>query len=84
MRFAFTQRFGRRVRKLPDDQQVMLRAALRRFAVDPRDPTLRTQKLSGDLAGYWAFSVDMDLRVLVRWEGDLATLVAIGTHDEVY
>jgi mRNA-degrading endonuclease YafQ of YafQ-DinJ toxin-antitoxin module len=62
----------------------MLRAVLRRFAVDPRDPLLRTHKLRGDLDGYWAFSVDDDLRVLFRWNGDLATLVSMGTHDEVY
>ena len=62
----------------------MLRAALRRFAVDPQDPVLRTHKLQGDLAAYWAFSVDSDLRVLVRWEGDEAFLVNLGSHDEVY
>jgi len=62
----------------------MLRAALRRFAADPRDPLLRTHKLKGDLESYWAFSVDDDLRVLFRWEGDIAFLVHLGTDDEVY
>lgn len=62
----------------------MLRAALRRFAADPRDALLRTHKLKGDLESYWAFSVDDDLRVLFRWEGDIAFLVHLGTHDEVY
>ena len=62
----------------------MLRAALRRFAVDPQDPLLRTHKLKGDLDPYWSFSVDDDLRVLFRWEGDGAFLVALGSHDEVY
>ena len=62
----------------------MLRAALRRFAVDPRDPLLRTHKLKGELVDYWAFSVDDDLRVLFRWDADVAFLVNIGTHDEVY
>ena len=62
----------------------MLRAALRRFAVDPQDALLRTHKLKGDLGHYWAFSVDDDLRVLFRWEGDEAFLVNPGTHAEVY
>ena len=44
----------------------MLRAALRRFAADPKDPILLTHKLAGDLDAYWAFSVDDDLRVLLR------------------
>ncbi len=62
----------------------MLRSALRRFAVDPQDPLLRTHKLKGDLDAYWAFSVDDDVRVLFRWNGDEAFLVTLGTHDEVY
>lgn len=62
----------------------MLRAALRRFAKDPRDPTLRIHRLKGELAAYWAFSVEEDLRVLFRWEGDSAFLVNLGSHDEVY
>jgi mRNA-degrading endonuclease YafQ of YafQ-DinJ toxin-antitoxin module len=45
---------------------------------------LRTHKLTGELRGYWAFTVDDDLRVLFRWEGEEAFLVHLGTHDEVY
>ncbi len=84
MRLAFTPRFGRRARKLTPLQRALLRAALRRFAIDPRDPVLRTHRLRGELGGYWAFAVDDDLRVLFRWDDDLATLVTIGTHDEIY
>ena len=62
----------------------MLRAALRRFAAEPQDPLLRMHKLKGDLDAYWAFSVDDDLRVLFRWEGDKAFLVNLGSHDQVY
>lgn len=62
----------------------MLRAALRRFAADPQDALLHTQKLKGELEAYSAFSVDDNLRVLFRWEGDEAFLVNLGSHDEVY
>ena len=62
----------------------MLRAALRRFEADPKDPLLRTHKLKGDLGAYWAFSVDGDLRVLFRWDGDAEFLVSLGSHDQVY
>ena len=84
MRFAVSGRFRRRDKKLRTDQRLLLRAALRRFGRDPMDPLLRTHKLKGELAGYWAFAVDDDLRVLFRWDGDVAFLVDIGTHDEVY
>ena len=84
MRFTASSRFIRKAKKLREPQASMLRAALRRFADDPQDPILRTHELQGELAAYWAFSVDGDLRVLFRWEGDEAFLVNLGSHDEVY
>lgn len=62
----------------------MLRGALRRFAADPGDSLLHVHKLKGELAEYWAFSIDDDLRVLFRWNGDEAFLVNLGSHAEVY
>jgi mRNA-degrading endonuclease YafQ of YafQ-DinJ toxin-antitoxin module len=84
LRLSASSRFLRRAKKLKEPQASMLRAALRRFATDPQDPLLRTHKLNGELDAYWAFSVDDDLRVLFRWEGDEAFLVLLGSHDEVY
>ena len=84
MRVMASTRFMRNARKLREPGASMLRAALRRFAVDPQDPLLRTHKLKGELDVYWAFGVDSDLRVLFRWEGDEAFLVNLGSHDEVY
>lgn len=62
----------------------MLRAALLRFAANPKDPLLRSHKLGGELKDYWAFSVDDDLRVVFRWEGGEAFLVNLRSHNEVY
>ena len=84
MRFVVSSRFTRRAGKLDGRRALLLRAALSRFAADPRDPLLRTHKLKGDLAAYWAFSVDDDLRVLFRWEGEVAFLVNLGSHDQIY
>jgi mRNA-degrading endonuclease YafQ of YafQ-DinJ toxin-antitoxin module len=84
MRLTASSRFLRKAKKLPEPQASMLRAALRRFAANPMDPLLRTHKLTGDLAAYWAFTVDHDLRVLVRWDQDEAFLVNLGTHDQVH
>jgi len=84
MRLTPSSRFKRKARKLKDPQASMLRAALRRFVADPQDPLLATHKLKGELGGYWAFSVDGDLRVLFRWDGDQAFLVNLGSHDQIY
>ena len=84
MRVIASTRFPRRAKKLMPPRDELLRAAMRRFAVDPQDPLLGTHKLKGDLGDYWAFRVDDDVRVLFRWDGDVCLLVALGTHDEVY
>jgi len=84
MRFARSSAFKRRAEKLTREQTAMLAAALRRFSRNPRDPLLSTHRLKGDLKDYWAFSVDQDLRVAFRWQGDEAFLVTIGSHDEAY
>lgn len=84
MRVVASAHFLRRARKLKPPRDELLRAALRRFVADPQDPLLRTHKLKGDLADYWSFGVDDDLRVLFRWDGNVCFLVALGTHDEIY
>lgn len=84
MKVVPTAPFRRRAKKLTSSQRTTLAHALRRFQADPFDPALRTHKLSGPLAGKWAFSVAYDLRVVCLLEGDTAYLLAIGSHDEVY
>mgnify|MGYP006298929895 CR=1 FL=1 len=55
------------------------------FLRDPFSASLRTHKLSGKLAGLWAFSIDDDYRVVFEFinKGSVL-LVDFGTHDEVY
>jgi len=84
VRITASSRFLRRAKRLRPPRDELLRAALRRFAANPNDPLLRAHKLKGELSDYWAFSVDDDLRVLFRWDGEVCFLVHLGGHDEVY
>jgi mRNA-degrading endonuclease YafQ of YafQ-DinJ toxin-antitoxin module len=84
MRIRASSGFLRRARKLRPPRDELLRAALRRFSADPNDSLLRAHKLKGELADYWSFSVDDDLRVLFRWDGEVCFLVTLGKHDEIY
>jgi addiction module RelE/StbE family toxin len=55
------------------------------FLENPFFPQLRTHKLSGKLAGQWAFSVDNDCRIVFEFVGeDRVLLIDVGSHDEVY
>jgi mRNA-degrading endonuclease YafQ of YafQ-DinJ toxin-antitoxin module len=55
------------------------------FLENPFFPQLRTHKLSGKLAGQWAFSVDDDCRIVFEFVGEArALMIDVGSHDEVY
>ncbi len=55
------------------------------FLENPFFTQLRTHKLSGKLAGQWAFSVDDDCRIVFEFVGeDRVLLIDVGSHDEVY
>ncbi len=55
------------------------------FLDNPFYPRLRTHKLSGKLAGQWAFSIEEDCRVIFEFIGENSVLlIDIGSHDEVY
>ena len=54
------------------------------FRRDAFDPRLRTHKLKGELAPYWAYSVNREYRVLFRFLGSREVIYYdIGTH-EIY
>ena len=70
MQVFYTTRFKRKFRKLPADIQ---KTAVKRevvFRKNPFDKILRTHKLTGELAGYWSFSIDYSYRIIFRFEGD--------------
>lgn len=60
--------------------------ALELFVADPFANELRTHKLTGQLADCWAFSVDVDCRVVFMFlKGKRTVLpIDIGTHEEMY
>jgi addiction module RelE/StbE family toxin len=84
---AFVRAARRLLKKQPEAAQV-LELTLEALAEDAFEPSLKTHKLKGELAGSWACSVGYDLRIVFEFvehqgaEGIL--LQTIGTHDEVY
>ena len=84
---AFVRSAKKLTRKNPGAAED-LRVTLELLAEDAFDPTLKTHKLKGNLAGSWACSGGYDLRVVfqfVKHKGaDAILLEAVGTHDEVY
>ena len=80
--------FKRLVRSNPQLRS-LIEQTLQQLATDPFYPSLRTHKLTGNLSGVWACSIDSDSRVLFEFvkqdnDVDAILLLNIGSHDEVY
>lgn len=64
---------------------VKIEKQIKLFESNPKHPSLRTHKLTGNLANRWSISMSKGLRmVYVILKEDIAYFVDLGTHDEVY
>ena len=55
------------------------------FEENPKHPSLRVHKLSGNRENMWSISITMSIRmVYLLIEDDLAIFIKIGTHEQVY
>ena len=94
MRLLWQPRFKRALKKQVKRSPPLLdevRTVLKQLEQDPFAPNLRTHKLEGQLAGYWACSVAYDCRLIFAFTPDpdvpneqAIALLDLGTHDEVY
>lgn len=62
----------------------LIESTLDQLSEDAAHPSLRTHKLRGRLAGYWACSAGYDLRIVFEYtqyqETEAILLLALGTH----
>ena len=85
MNIHFTSKFQKRFQKLPSKVQIRFQARFDLFIEDSSHPSLGVHPLKGNLAGFRAFSVTGDYRVIYRLLGaDRIELVDIGKHSQVY
>lgn len=81
---GFRKAFKRKVRG-NKNREVRFRDRVAIFQKNPFDPRLKTHRLSGQLRGFWSFSIDYDVRVVFSFvEPNRALFVDIGSHEEVY
>lgn len=66
----------------PLDQRYTERVLL--FLENQKSPILEDHLLVGDLAGYRAFSITGDIRIIYFQKEDVILFIDIGTHNQVY
>ena len=82
MKIFYTKKFEREYKKL--NKEIRLKAESREniFRKNPFSPTLKTHKLSGELEGFWSFSVDFAYRIVFEFaDSNNVFFHSIGSHD---
>ncbi|MBL7159498.1 type II toxin-antitoxin system mRNA interferase toxin, RelE/StbE family [Candidatus Microgenomates bacterium] len=80
----YTSKFKKSLQKITPPTIKVLEAKLKLFRQDPYAAPLKTHKLKGKLAHYWAFSVTRSMRILFVFENkEEITFINIGSH-EIY
>jgi mRNA interferase YafQ len=86
---GFKRSFRKITKKNPQLKNQIINV-LRLLADDPFTPSLKSHKLTGNLAGFWSCSVAYDCRIIFNLSEDekllemVILLIDIGSHDEVY
>lgn len=82
MRILYLPKFAKQYKKLPQKIQETATKKETIFRENPFDQRLRTHKLSGVLAEYWAFSVNASHRIIFDFtKNDTVRFYQIGHHD---
>lgn len=81
MRIIHSSKFARQYRKLPTYLQEIAEGKGEIFKSDPFDPRLKTHRLSGDLSGYYAFSITRSIRIIFEKHNEYVVFIRIGNHD---
>lgn len=79
-----SSRFIKAYKTLPEKVKQRAKRQEKKFLSNPFDTSLKTHKLKGELAGFWAYAVTHHYRILFRFiKNNEVIYYDIGTH-EIY
>ena len=82
-RIVFTKNFEKSLKKLTPIEQKTVAIKLKRLQINPTHPSLRTKKIQG-FNDLFECSVNMDIRILWRYEGSkIIITLDIGHHSVI-
>jgi len=82
MKIFYTKKFEREYKKINGVLKLKIESKERLFRKSPFDKTLKTHKLSGELDGFWSFSVDFKNRIVFEFiNSETVFFHSIGSHD---
>lgn len=81
MRYLYTARFLRSLKKCDGEVQDDVIQSVKLFEKHANDKKLKLHKLHGKFKGREAFSANFTHRVVIKKEKDVTFYVDVGTHD---
>lgn len=82
-KLKYTKAFEKSLKSLSQQEQKMVLNKLKLLINDPFYPSLRTKKVQGT-DGIFELSVNMDIRILWKYEGDIIILlIDVGHHKKM-
>lgn len=87
MRITFSVEVQKKIKEINQKDQKTskkIHKQLSLFLENPKHPSLKIHKLSGNLKNYYSISITYGLRMTYILSEDEAHFTKFGTHDEVY
>ncbi|MBE6813649.1 MAG: type II toxin-antitoxin system mRNA interferase toxin, RelE/StbE family [Ruminococcaceae bacterium] len=82
-KLKYTKEFEKNLKSLTKNEQKMVFNKLKLLVQDPFYPSLRTKKVQG-LGDVFEMSVNMDIRILWKYEDDVIILLLdVGHHKQI-
>jgi len=80
IKIRYTPRFVKHFRKVPSNIQKLVVNKEKIFKKDCFNSVLKTHKLSGNLSGFYSFSINYSYRIVFSLETSGIVFIDIGTH----
>lgn len=87
MQVSFSDEVDKQLKKIKQKDSKLAKRIEKQitlFIQNPKHPSLRLHKLTGDLQELWSISISKSIRIIYILNADTAYFVDLGTHDEVY
>ncbi len=81
MQIFYSRTFEKQYRKLSSSIKLIAEEKEKIFRTNPFDPVLKTHKLHGKFANFYAFSLNNKYRIIFDFTKEKVRFHLIGTHD---
>lgn len=84
MKIYYSSKFAKEYKRLPLKVKIAAEKKEKIFRKNPRNPRLKTHRLTGKLKEYYSFSIDYQYRIIFEFrETEVVWFHSVGTH-EIY